>query len=464
MESQRIDIITPGGNRDSENPHPPSGSEARILEASQSMINGDEIPKPSKDGSTSDAGSSTLLQSTESGGTFPSIAIGETKEDKMQFLKQFITLKGPGGISFAKAVRTVKMAKANYAKFKDVDQNELGETAQRILLRASEILEDAELTSYVKNQQQARDKLGIPKIDSTAMQSSTPKRKLSGEGNTLTRSAKKPNNRKSKPKGNNEPALINPKGKDKRSPAPKVSSGQRGNQLPRQRKGEPAPKISKGNSGQRRDPQPSTSKASVDNPHRMALIDDNEDRGAVDRKTVEKFEMGTILRLTSASKEGDPLSFDASWEKGQRIYDCANVRSKEFLQSCLESMALGDGVRLVPYRDRKNAGHPRGWLWVPLPHIEENKLIDIIDVQNTSLDAKSNLSLIRAGKKKDYGQHFLMKVNRELVPKLQVNGWKIRVGFFNSKIELEGNVVLDEVTQEPRSIRSRDDDSAIPPN
>lgn len=103
-------------------------------------------------------------------------------------------------------------------------------------------------------------------------------------------------------------------------------------------------------------------------------------------------------------KSGNAISFDGSWERGHCIYECVNERSKELLRKCNDAMILGkNGIRLIPYADKNNAVNPRGWLWMPVPHIESKILVQLQDVLNVEEGKVEHFFFLL---------HFLLKINR----------------------------------------------------
>lgn len=107
MEVPHNKNTTAGGRRENENPASASAEvEAQILEAS-----------PSIGRTESEVDSSLLLQTTESGdSSILTIKEGDTLESKLEYLREFTTLKRPGGISFRKALRAIKTGKAKLRK------------------------------------------------------------------------------------------------------------------------------------------------------------------------------------------------------------------------------------------------------------------------------------------------------------------------------------------------------------
>lgn len=98
--------------------------------------------------SNGDVDSSFQLQSSLSDGTTPSKK--ETNEAKISFTRKFVELPGPGGITYYKVCKQIRVAKSNQEKFGSMDPKDLGAISQSLLERAKETLEDVELNSFVK--------------------------------------------------------------------------------------------------------------------------------------------------------------------------------------------------------------------------------------------------------------------------------------------------------------------------
>lgn len=74
---------------------------------------------------------------------------------------------------------------------------------------------------------------------------------------------------------------------------------------------------------------------------KMALVNDNKDKGAVDDIEVLKIELEVILK-----KFYDLLSVDCSWERGHCIYECVSKWLKEFLCKCIDTMDLEMDIKV----------------------------------------------------------------------------------------------------------------------
>ncbi|KAL5279422.1 hypothetical protein ACFFRR_003811 [Megaselia abdita] len=75
----------------------------------------------------------------------------------------------------------------------------------------------------------------------------------------------------------------------------------------------------------------------------------------------------------------------------------------EFMVDSFNSLGLvNERIRLIPYGEKDQAGHSRGWIWIKLPYIKKDSFIDMMQKQNNTLDIKGKWSVLREGKKGDY--------------------------------------------------------------
>ncbi|KAL5290365.1 hypothetical protein ACFFRR_009985 [Megaselia abdita] len=175
---------------------------------------------------------------------------------------------------------------------------------------------------------------------------------------------------------------------------------------------------------------------------KMVLVDDDKDKGKVDSKAACDIE-SKILERFLAQDDVEDFSSD---ERGRRVYTFLDESSMKFMVDSFNSLGLdNERTRLIPYCEKDQAGHPRGWIWIKLPHIKKDSLIDMIQKQNKTLDIKGKWSVLREGKKRDYGQFFLLHIDRQSLPDLKEKNFEVRTGFGVTTIKLEGKVRLFRV-------------------
>ena len=102
-------------------------------------------------------------------------------------------------------------------------------------------------------------------------------------------------------------------------------------------------------------------------------------------------------------------------------------------------------MKVIPWSELNKVRRPKGWVWVPRPYLSKEKLDKIVKKQNPHY--KTSLwSVVAEGKQKPYGQHFLIKITREDLPVLEERNMKVKVGWAQSTLLLDGN---SEKTEEP---------------
>lgn len=160
-----------------------------------------------------------------------------------------------------------------------------------------------------------------------------------------------------------------------------------------------------------------------------------------------------------ASKDTS-IFFEGGFAAGHRIADCSNQQTYDFYIKAVEKLKMKEGqVKAIPWSQINNIRQPRGWLWIPRPYLNKEKLLTLIKMQNTGYDTRK-WAIVIEGKQKQYGQHFLLKIGRESLPKLVENNMVIRAGLCQSKVVLEGNatnIVAEPDT--PATVISRVDAS-----
>lgn len=191
-----------------------------------------------------------------------------------------------------------------------------------------------------------------------------------------------------------------------------------------------------------------------DNSLKLVLVDDDRDKGRVDQEIVTQMDLKILESLYAMEDDDVDFVIDSSWEQGRRVYTCRDEKSKVFAQQCFENLTFeGRCIRLLPYDERGKAGHPRGWIWVKLPHVPPETLMGLLHKLNKPMDIRGKWAILKTGKKRDYGQFFLLQIHRESIPMLIERKYEVRIGLGTSVIKLEGEVRLGQ-DEEPQQIIS----------
>lgn len=392
-----------------------------------------------------------------SGGTITNLfKEGTTQVDS---LKAFIVTRGPDNLTFAQASRKLFVARRNIERLSA--QGNLGAAGSKVLTNSKEICEDRELIGFVRRQKIAREKLkdlGVEVPDESTLQQNL-KRDRSGDAPVENSSDKR---RKSTMDANRQRSTAKKVDDPKPGTSGLSNSGHKvkgkgaGGLIPTE-SSKPRSSTSKANP-KKREQSPTKAQPS-DNSLKLALVDDDRDNGRIDAETSNLME-SKILELFVAQSDDQDFITDASWERGRRVYTCYDERSKLFMIQCFESLSFNNrNIRLIPYDERFKAGHPRGWIWVKVPHVKQELLLEMLHKQNKPMAIRGKWSVLRAGKKRDYGQFFLLQIHRETLPLLIERKFKVRIGFGSSVVKLEEAVRLGP-DEEPQQIIDNDETAA----
>lgn len=464
-----------------------AGVDAEMSSDSESVNNGAQLEQENQDCERAD------LESTSTVVSISSLVKGDSKESRISTLKAFAITRGPDNLTYCQAARKLLCARRSIERLSTLDN--LGANGAKVLTAAQETVEDKELSCFVKKQKLAREKLrelGVH-FDSEHLLQETFKRQrsddtLQGESkDKRTKAAQKDTTPASKEKktvkfsvepeagpsrlvnpgkkGPSEGDATIPKRRQSTSKAVAPTKGKNDTNkvaAPNRRQSTSKAATSKVNVA---DSTPSTTESSnsavpatsnVDNSLKIVLVDDDKDRGRVDHETAKIVELAILERFASqGDDEEDECLPEASWEQGRRVYDCVNEKTLLFMTSCFKDLSFENkNLRLIPYDDRASAGHPRGWIWVRVPHVNPELLLSMLHKQNKSMNIRGNWSVLRVGKKKEFGQFFLLQIHRSSLPILAEKKYEVRIGFGTSLIKLEKNVKLnaDEEPQHPIDI------------
>lgn len=163
----------------------------------------------------------------------------------------------------------------------------------------------------------------------------------------------------------------------------------------------------------------------------VAVINELEPCGrlTIDQwKNVEEKFQDALWKELSAAGNGD-LQFDgAGWEGGRKVVACGNKLSVEFLRRfVLEVCDTWEGMRVMCVTVAELAKYtlPTAWVWVPCPYTHPEKLLGLLHVQNRELKADT-WRVLKTGPRRQYGQHFLLSLNRECLPYLEESKGMVR--------------------------------------
>lgn len=357
-----------------------------------------ELEDALKLSSTQEAAKPASLDGAQGANNKPDI-VRPNKEE----LEELIKTPGPNGISFAKAVQRRKNAIKTAERFLNMETLTVG--AAEILNKAKRIVEDKELEAYVDQQIYYRNLMGIkPKIHSA--DNSTGSNRKEKEVRMETSSFKR-----------------------------KLSDDPVERRAEKMAKPATTKEYSKA----------STSKEARKELEalRMALIDISSDDGKIKEDVRNDVEVKVLMKLIS--KRDSSIFFEAGWYKGHRCYTCSNQASADFLKEAVTELKVKDGnIKAIPMEEINSYRQPRGWIWIPKPYLKPEMVLELLKVQNPDYETLK-WSIVSVGKQKTFGQHFLVKITKEDVPKLKSKKMELKVGMATSVVIIDGKEPGKEV-------------------
>lgn len=163
-------------------------------------------------------------------------------------------------------------------------------------------------------------------------------------------------------------------------------------------------------------------------------------------KKVESALLHKMIQLAKQAGAVRPLFDGARWIDGHKIVKCGNDVAVKMIGDLIENWPVDDETKLkmIPEADLVKFSPLKAWLWAPCPHIPPVDLIALIGFQNPPMKAET-WKILRVGPRKEFGQHFLIQLNKESLPILERCNFVFRLGIVRASLSLVVNPENAEV-------------------